>query len=154
MGTVEVVRWVRIAPSWMGHRAEPLIHERMWACPLELADDRLANDGRLHEAGFDVAGRPVVLRRSEPGPGLHAGDEIETVDYRGRQIVVNLGGQTVATTTNDEHGRPLRTDYSGAEEGEEAYHYDSSGQLAAIDEAECLWMTVPFYEMWSPRAGG
>jgi hypothetical protein len=149
-GTVDVVRWVPVAPSWMGHRAEPLIHERMWACPLELAGDQLAYDGRLHEAGFDVAGRPVVLRRSLPWLQPH--DEIETVEYREREIVVTLPGATVATTTIDDHGRPLRTVYSGAEAGEETYQYDDAGRLAAIDEADCLWMTVSFCE-WD-RTGG
>jgi YD repeat-containing protein len=149
-GTVDIVRWVRVAPSWMGHRPEPLVHERMWACPLELGGDQLAYDGRLHEAGFDVAGRPVVLRRSLPGLQPH--DEIETVEYREREIVVTLPGATVATTTIDDHGRPLRTVYSGAEAGEETYQYDDAGRLAAIDEADGLWMTVSFCE-WD-RTGG
>jgi hypothetical protein len=152
VGAVEVERWVRVAPSWLGHRAEPLIHERMWCCPLELGGDQLADDGRLHEAGFDVAGRPVALRRSESEPGLER-DEIETVEYREGEIVVNLPGQTVATTTIDDHGRPLRTVYGGGEAGEEIYHYDDAGRLAAIDEADCLWRTVSFYEMWDGTGG-
>jgi hypothetical protein len=153
VGTGQVGRWVTVAPSWMGHRAEPLLHERMWACPLELAGNRRAHDGRLHQAGFDVAGRPVILRRSEPDSGLDPHHEIETVEYREGEILLHLPGGTVATTTIDGHGRPLRTVYDGAEAGEEAYHYDAAGRLAAIDEAECLWRTVSFYEMWDATGG-
>ena len=65
-------RWARVAPSWLGHRPEPLIHERMWACPLELPGGEVGHDGRVHEAGFDAAGRPMLLRRSEPAAGSHA----------------------------------------------------------------------------------
>jgi hypothetical protein len=110
MGPVPPERWARVAPSWMGHRAEPLIHERMWACPLELSAREVGHDGRVHEAGFDGAGRPMLLHRSEPAPSPYAEaeltEEVETVEHRGREIVVNLSGQTVATTTNDEQGAP------------------------------------------------
>jgi hypothetical protein len=150
---VEVERWVGVAPGWMGHRAEPLIHERMWSCPLEVAGDQLAEDRRLHEAGFDAAGRAVILRRSEPEPGLHPRGEIETVEYLEGETVVNLSGGTVATTTIDVDGRPRRTVYRGAEAGEEIYHYDDAGRLAMIDEADCLWRTVSFYEMWDVTGG-
>jgi hypothetical protein len=74
----------------------------------------------------------------------------ETLEVLGSQ---SIAGQTVAATTIDEYGRPLRTVYSGTEEGEETYHYDRGGRLAAIDEAECLWRTVSFYEMWEPTGG-
>jgi hypothetical protein len=143
-----------VAPGWAGHRAEPLLHERMWSCPLELAGDQPAYDGRLHEAGFDVAGRPVILRRKELGASRHqADDEVEAVDYRDGEIVVTLPGGAVVTTTIDEHNRPVRTVYSGTTAGEEIYHYDDSGRLCAIDEAECLWRTVSFYEMWNGTGG-
>jgi hypothetical protein len=167
MARIEPERWARVAPSWLGHRAEPLIHERTWACPLELSGGEVGHDGRVHEAGFDAAGRPLLVRRSgraaSPRAEAELGEEfeteaehreeIETVEYRGREIVVNLVGRTVATTAIDEHGRPLRTVYSGAEEGEETYHYGSDGRLVAIDEARCLWRTVSFYEMWEPTGG-
>jgi hypothetical protein len=149
MGVGEPERWVRVAPSWLGHRAEPLIHERMWGCPRELPGHDLADDGRLHQAGFDAAGRSTGLRRLGPDGEV----ELETVERRSSEIVVHLPGVTTATTTLDEHGRAVRTVYTGRESGEEIYHYDTSGRLIAIDESESLWRTLSFYEMWDPTGG-
>jgi hypothetical protein len=123
MGVGEPERWVRVAPSWLGHRAEPLIHERMWGCPQELPGNDLADDGRLHQAGFDAAGRSTGLRRLGPGGEV----ELETVERRSSEIVVHLPGVTTATTTLDEHGRAVRTVYTGRESGEEIYHIRRSG---------------------------
>jgi len=39
---VEHRRWARVSGNWLGHRAEPLIHERVWACPLIYHDPSLA----------------------------------------------------------------------------------------------------------------
>jgi hypothetical protein len=59
----DVARWVGVAPTWLGHRPEPVIHERLWACPLVLGDD--ARGPRW--AGVDAGGRLIAMRDSVPG---------------------------------------------------------------------------------------
>jgi hypothetical protein len=110
--------WVPVDWSWLGHRPEPLIHERLWASPL-------TGVGPCR-ALIDEHGRGLVYRQ----PGGHE----EHTTYEADQIVVSGVVETLL-----EHGRPVRSLYPDG--SEERYHYDGD-RLIAIDESPNLDMTA------------
>ncbi|RKQ88361.1 hypothetical protein C8N24_6403 [Solirubrobacter pauli] len=110
--------WVPIGTSWLGHRPEPLIHERLWACPL-------IGDGP-YQGLIDEHGRGLVYRQD--------GGYEERTTYEADRVVVEG-----IVTTFIVDGRPVRSVYTNGEE--ERYHYDGE-RLVAIDEAPTLWDTA------------
>lgn len=110
--------WIPVSWSWLGHRPEPLIHERLWACPL-------TGTGPC-SALIDEQGRGHAYR--QPG-----GQYEERTTYGADRIVVSGVVETFL-----ENGRPVRSVYAGGDE--EHYHYEGD-RLVAIDEAADLDMT-------------
>jgi YD repeat-containing protein len=111
--------WVPVSATFLGHRPEPLIHERVWACPLTGAGDVSAR--------FDEQGRAVAKRED---------DHVEEVTFEPGRIVVRHRHGLVVETHLDEAGRPVRSVYPSGEE--ERYRYDDAGRLIEIDEAAGL----------------
>jgi hypothetical protein len=121
--------WLPIGESWLGHRPEPLIHERVWACPLT---------GRgPYRGAFDAQGRAVAYRQDE-------GYE-ERTTYESGRIVVRTDGHVLLETELDAEGRPVRTRYASGEV--EHYRYED-GRLVEIDEAPGLVRTAIAAERW------
>lgn len=121
----------------MGHRPEPLLHERLWACGLLLDAPPAETVPCRVEAGLTSDDVPVAWRQiGDDGPPTveHARHE------PGRTVVETADGTTV-TTMRDAAGRPLRTTYAGEVTGEETYHYEGQ-RLVAIDESDGLGRTV------------
>ncbi len=115
--------WVDVGASWLGHRPEPLIHERVWACPLT---------GRgPFKGAFDAQGRAVAYRQDD-------GYEERTSYERGR-VVIRAGARVLLETELDDDGRPTRTRYATGET--ERYCYQA-GRLVEIEEAPGLLHTV------------
>jgi YD repeat-containing protein len=115
--------WEPVGVSWLGHRPEPFIHERLWCCPLT---------GRGPYSGaFDAEGRGVAYRQDE-------GYEERTTYTDGRIVVRNEGRELLATDLDDA-GRPIRTRYASGES--EHYRYDGD-RLVEIDEAPGLCWTA------------
>jgi len=135
-----VARWVPVSARWWRHRAEPLIHERLWGCDLTLPDPQCVRSDAHDEAGYDADGRPIAWRQvwhaDWADPGVC---EIVTVDDG--DVVVELAEEVIARTTYDERGLPVRTDYSDDLEPE-TYEHDESGRLVAIHESPDLGGTV------------
>jgi hypothetical protein len=126
-----------VSPRWLGHRPEPLLHERLWACPLVGVED---GGGLRAEAGFDESGRPVEVRYT---PTEDGGEPYsETVSYIDGAVEVTTSGGTTVRTELDAEGRPERTSYTGAMEGQERYQYDAEGRIAWIEESPVLRETV------------
>jgi hypothetical protein len=121
--------WVPIGESWLGHRPEPLIHERVWACPL-------TGRGPFRGA-FDAQGRAVAYRQDE-------GYE-ERTTYESGRIVVRSDGHVKLETELDGEGRPVRTRYASGEA--EHYRYQDD-RLVEIDEAPGLLRTAVSGERW------
>jgi hypothetical protein len=95
--------WLPIGESWLGHRPEPLIHERAWSCPLT---------GRgPYRGAFDRHGRGVAYRQN--------GGYEERTTYESGRIVVRGNGRVKLVTELDGEGRPVRTVYASGE----AEHY-------------------------------
>jgi hypothetical protein len=135
-----VVRWEPVGPSWLGHRPEPLIHERTWACPqIGLP----AGDPWRFDAGFDSDGGALARRVTSPDPAHDGGSFIEVAVVGDRCVDMSLDGGVVTLHVElDGDGRPIRTVYEGEAEGEEHYRYDDLGRLVTIEEAEDLSMTT------------
>lgn len=108
--------------TWARHRPEPLFHERCWGCDAEVATSEVLG-------GFDAAGRAVAVR--DP-----YGDEMVVSQGRDR-VVIDSHGAIVATTVLDDTNRPVATVY--AEDDDERYTYDATGQLVAIS-ASGAWL--------------
>ncbi|WP_354697358.1 hypothetical protein DSM112329_02981 [Paraconexibacter sp. AEG42_29] len=139
MRAPEVASWQPVSPRWLGHRREPLLHERAWGCPLLLSahpDD----DGPWVEAGLTADGTPVARRCVESE--RQTDPTIEVAVRFGQEVVVELDSGTEVRTRLDADDRPTCTTYSGSDEGEESYSYDAAGRLVTIEEAECLWGTA------------
>jgi hypothetical protein len=111
--------WVQVGWSWLGHRPEPLIHERLWASPL-------TGSGPCRGL-VDEHGRGLAYQQ----PGGHYE---ERTTYETDRITVDGIVETFL-----EHGRPTRSLYANGDE--ERYHYDGD-RLIAIDEADTLDMTA------------
>ena len=140
-GFERVERWVPVSARWWRHRAEPLLHERLWGCDLTLPDAQRLRDAAHDEAGFDADGRPIAWRQVWHGDWAEPGVfEIATVNDDG-DAVVELAEGVIARTTYDERGLPVRTDYSDDLEPE-TYEHDESGRLVAIHESPDLGGTV------------
>src|SRR4051812_45371354 len=108
--------WKAVGWSWLGHRPEPPIHERVWGCPLT---------GRGEAQGaFDAEGRAVACRQE------HGYEERTT--YEPGRIVVRRGDEVLLETDLDDLGRPVRTRYPSGEE--ERYEYEGE-RLVGIEEA-------------------
>jgi YD repeat-containing protein len=121
--------WVPLGESWLGHRPEPLIHERVWACPLT---------GRgPYRGAFDSQGRGIAYRQSD-------GYE-ERTTYDSDRIVVRIDAYVKLETKLDGDGRPVETRYASGEV--ERYRYDDD-RLVEIDEAAGLLKTVISGERW------
>lgn len=137
---MDVVRWVPVSNRWVGHRAEPLIGERLWGCDAPLPDDVLARSEFWAEAGFDADGRPAAFReRSRHDDG--EADEVVTIErLADGTTVVHLAEGGEARTFFDDAGLATRTVYvdEDGEEDEETYHYDDAGRLVAINESAAL----------------
>ena len=121
--------WVPIGESWLGHRPEPLIHERVWACPL-------TGRGPYHGA-FDAQGRAVAYRQDESYE--------ERTTYEPGRIVVRSAGGVLLETDLDGDGRPVRTRYASGES--EHYRYDGD-RLVEIEEAPGLLQTAVWTGRW------
>jgi hypothetical protein len=125
--------WEPIGVGWLGHRPEPLIHERVWACPLT---------GRgPYRGAFDAQGRAVAYRQD--------GGYEERTTYEPDRIVVRAGARVLLETDLDGHGRPARTRYASGES--EHYRYED-GRLVEIDEAPGLLDTA--FGGWRWQTGG
>jgi hypothetical protein len=135
----DVARWERVPLRWMGHRAEPLIAERLWGSVL-LPPGTDPYDTR--EAGYDADGRVVAVRGGSLSPSdPDDPDARDAVVHRSaREVVVEeeITGD-VARTTLDADGRPVRTDYDMG--GAEEYRYED-GVLVELDESPELWDSV------------
>ena len=127
---VDVVRWEPVAETWLGHRPEPLIHERVGACPLMLEEDARA----VRWAGIDAQGRVTALRDSYPDSPPGEPDYVERVEYQANAIVVSHADTVLVRTELDEEGRPLRSVYP-SRGLEERYRYDGDGRLTEITGA-------------------
>jgi hypothetical protein len=128
----------------MGHRAEPLIYERLWGCRSELEEGQRDVIGWLHQAGLDAQGRVICVRHLPPTDDPNgATGWTETIAYEPRRTEVDVGGGRVVTTFDDE-SRPLRSVYVGmpGSPNEETYIYDDEGLLVEIEEAPALGMTI------------
>jgi YD repeat-containing protein len=124
---VDVVRWEPVAPTWLGHRPEPLIHERVRACPLTLEEGARA----VRWAGIDAEGRVAALRDSYPDSPPSEPDYVERVEYEPNAIGVYYAETVLVRTELDEEGRPLRSVYP-SQGLEERYRYDGVGRLIEI----------------------
>ena len=128
-----VERWITVPDTWVGHRPEPLVAERLWACGA-------VGEGTRH-AGLDGAGRAILVGPTGRPPARWAArpNRVDVVEHAadGRAINVHgfgrLGEQGV-TTTFDDAGRPLATSYAGAFP-DERYELDAGGRLVAIEES-------------------
>src|SRR4051812_9634114 len=143
-----VVEWRPVSNRGVLHRAEPLLHERMWGCSLPLPDDQRLHRSWHEEGGYDADGQPVAWRqvdhsRARPAdePGVR---EVAVVEHGA--VAVHLAGGGVARTSYGEHGLPERTDYSETQyshdPSHESYEYDALGRLVAIEESDTLWGTM------------
>ncbi len=134
----DVLTWRPVGHRWFRHRAEPLLHERMWGCDLPPAPEWSARQEWSEEAGFDVEGRPVAWRQLDesgrPTVTEHARREADAV-----VVPTDLG---LARTTFDARGHPVRTTYT-TDRGPvvEVYEHDDAGRLVAIEEPDEQWMS-------------
>ncbi len=136
-----VDRWVPVSLRWLGHRAEPLITERLGGYDVPLDDETLARQEYWAEAGFDADGGPVARRQVS----RHSGAEAAEVAVREADgtIKVELKEGGVARTFFDPSGRASRTTYEGvdSDRSEETYVYDDAGRLVAIEESDEIGFT-------------
>ena len=109
---VNVVRWEPVARTWLGHRPEPLIHERLWACPLMLGEGARA----VRWAGIDAQGRVSALRDRYPDSPPGEPDYVERVEYQANAIVVSHADTVLVQTELDQEGAPasIRVSVAGA----------------------------------------
>lgn len=132
-----VASWRPVTDRWLRHRPEPLLHERLWGCDLELDAAARAADPYHWLAGFDGEGRPIAVRQSRSGGG-----EI-VIDEEGERVVRDESGAVTARTTLDAAGRPVRTTYP--EHRPESYAYDADGRLSVIEEQPDIAFAVHGY---------
>ena len=136
-----VASWRPVAARWQRHRPEPLLHERLWGCDLELDAAAQAANPYFWLGGFDADEHPVAIRQARTGAG-------EVVVNAGRERVVrSVAGAVTARTTLDDAGRPVRTEYP--ERGDaETYAYDAEGRIAVIEESRDVVFAVQGYGRW------
>jgi hypothetical protein len=105
---MDAARWQPVSRRFLGHRAEPLLAERMWGCSVELPDEVRQRQPWWEEAGFDAAGRPIALRQLAHDEGVTS---LETTTARTDVIEMRLAEGVVARTFLDADGLPQRTEY-------------------------------------------
>lgn len=147
---MDVARWAPVGHRFMGHRVEPLIHERLWGNDDPLPAQIVARSVWIGEAGYDAGGSPMAYRDAGPDGAVAS---VERVERRDGEVVVHLRDEATATATFDAAGRAVRTTYVvDGERGEETYEYDDVGRLVAIDEYELLGATGAGIRNW--QTGG
>jgi hypothetical protein len=136
-----VASWRPVSATWQRHRPEPLLHERLWGCDLELDTPAQAADPYHWLAGFDAEGRPVAIRQARTGAG-----EIVVSEGRG-SVVRDAAGSVTARTMFDDAGCPVCTEYP--QRGDvETYAYDAEGRIAVIEESPGVVFAVQGYGRW------
>ena len=129
-----------MSSRWFRHRAEPLLHERMWGCDVPPPDDEIARAQWHEEGAFDAEGRPVAWRQVDREDGVTV-QEVAALGDDGT-ITVQSGEAGAIRTTLGPGGAPIATHYERFPDAGETYEYDEQGRLVAIEESPCLWMTL------------